>query len=163
MDVIMRTFDKLTILFLGTLIAGCSNNIPQEDFDTYLNVSPEYVVQAQNVTLDGRRVCNVKPKCTSDALLPHQPCSQPMPTYYQNITEPEIEKGVLLIHPYTRAKVLCLDYAGYGALQCAENYKHKGYILVTDIPQFTAKYDNLTRGTYPTRKWRNGGELNPRF
>lgn len=159
----MRTFDKFTLFVAVMFVAGCSNNVAQEDFNTYLDVRSEYIVQAQDVTLDGRRVCNVEPKCSSEPALPPQPCSQPVPTYYQNITEPEIENGILLIHPYTRTKVLCLDYVGYGALQCAENYKYKGYILVTDIPQFVAKYDNLTRGTYPTRKWRDGGELNPRF
>ena len=48
-------------------------------------------------------------------------------------TEPEIEKGILLIHPYTRTKVLCLDYVGYGALQCAENYKQNGFVLVLQL------------------------------
>ena len=160
----MRTFNKLMLLVVMTLVAGCSSNKKEVVFyNDYIDVVPEYVAPAQNVTLDGRKMCAVKPQCTSDALLPPQPCAQPIPTYYQNISETEIENGILLIHPYTRAKVLCVEHTGFGAMQCAENYKNKGFVLVTDIPQFVAKYDNLTRGTYPTRKWRGGGELYPRF
>lgn len=160
----MRAFNKIAIFLMLVFVAGCSSNKNVvETYNPYPEVRPEFVVPAEGRVIDGRRVCAVKHKCTSDALLPPETCSQPMPTYYQNITEPEIEKGILLIHPYTRTKVLCLDYVGYGALQCAENYKQEGFILVTDIPQFVAKYDNLTRGTYPARKWRGSGELNPRF
>ena len=152
------------MLFVIASVAGCSNRDAMDaNYTPYPDVRAEYVLPARGRTVDGRRACNIGRRCSSESVLPPETCSQPMPTYYQNITEPEIEKGILLIHPYTRTKVLCLDYVGYGALQCAENYKQNGFVLVTDIPQFVAKYDNLSAGTYPSRKWRNGGELNPRF
>lgn len=114
------------------------------------------------MTRSGVKLCPNNRRCTGEALLPPQPCLQPMPTYYNDVSELAFNEGVLLIHPYTRAKVLCLDQEGLSAVSCAEMFRAEGYVLITDIPQFAGKYDVLKEGTYPTRRWRNGENV-PRW
>mgnify|MGYP000755094966 FL=1 len=96
-------------------------------------------------------------------MLPYQPCAQPMPTYYGDISATQSAEGILLIHPVTRTQILCYDLPGESAVQCAENFRAAGYVLVTDIPQVSANYDFLRKNTYPTRRWRGGGEVVPRW
>ena len=114
------------------------------------------------VGLNGVKVCPNNRKCSDEAMLPYQPCAQPMPTYYGDISATQSAEGILLIHPVTRTQILCYDLPGESAVQCAENFRAAGYVLVTDIPQVSANYDFLRKNTYPTRRWR-GGEVVPRW
>ena len=115
------------------------------------------------VGLNGVKVCPNNRKCSDEAMLPYQPCAQPMPTYYGDISATQSAEGILLIHPVTRTQILCYDLPGESAVQCAENFRAAGYVLVTDIPQVSANYDFLRKNTYPTRRWRGGGEVVPRW
>lgn len=115
------------------------------------------------VGLNGVKVCPNNRKCSDEAMLPYQPCAQPMPTYYGDISATQSAEGILLIHPVTRTQILCYDLPGESAVQCAENFRAVGYVLVTDIPQVSANYDFLRKNTYPTRRWRGGGEVVPRW
>ena len=45
---------------------------------------------------------------------------------------------------------------------CVQRLEGSCYVRITDIPSLPAKYDQLKRGTYPTRRWRNG-ETVPRW
>ncbi|MEE6207516.1 MAG: hypothetical protein VZR95_05630 [Alphaproteobacteria bacterium] len=45
---------------------------------------------------------------------------------------------------------------------CVERMEASCYVKLQDIPRQPAKYDILKRGTYPTRRWRNG-ESAPRW
>ena len=114
------------------------------------------------VSVDGVQVCAAGERCSDEALLPYQPCAQPMPKYYGDLSATQSAEGILLIHPMTRTQILCYDLPGESAVQCAENFRAAGYVLVTDVPQVTAKYDFLRNNTYPTRRWRNG-ETVPRW
>ena len=114
------------------------------------------------VSVDGVQVCAAGERCSDEALLPYQPCAQPMPKYYGDLSATQSAEGILLIHPMTRTQILCYDLPGESAAQCAENFRAAGYVLVTDVPQVTAKYDFLRNNTYPTRRWRNG-ETVPRW
>lgn len=111
----------------------------------------------------GRPVCSGKKRCSDEAMLPPQPCTQPMPLYYGDISATETAEGIVLVHPYTRVEVVCFDMPGASAVDCANNFRQSGYVLVTDIPQFSAEYDYLKDGMYPGRKWRGGGEQIPRW
>ncbi|MBP3687477.1 MAG: hypothetical protein J6J35_03830 [Alphaproteobacteria bacterium] len=115
------------------------------------------------VTVGGLKYCPPNKRCPDDGILPPQPCLQPMPEYYNNVSPLETAEGVVLIHPYTRAEVICYDDYGQTAAQCADTFKSEGYVLITDLPQLPARYDFLREGTYPTRRWRNGGEVVPRW
>ena len=115
------------------------------------------------VGLNGVKVCPNNRKCSDEAMLPYQPCAQPMPTYYGDISATQSAEGILLIHPVTRTQILCYDLPGESAVQCAENFRATGYVLVTDIPQVSANYDFLRKNTSPTRRWRGGGEVVPRW
>lgn len=115
------------------------------------------------VGINGVKICPNNRRCSDDALLPYQPCAQPMPTYYSDISASQSADGILLIHPYTRTQVLCYDLPEESAVQCAENFQASGYVLITDIPQVTANYDFLRKNTYPARRWRGGGEVVPRW
>ena len=45
---------------------------------------------------------------------------------------------------------------------CVQRLEGSCYVRLTDVPTLPAKYDQLKRGTYPTRRWRNG-ETVPRW
>lgn len=45
---------------------------------------------------------------------------------------------------------------------CVKRLEGSCYVRLQDIPRRPAKYDLLQRGTYPTRRWRNG-ETAPRW
>ena len=113
-----------------------------------------------NVTAGSLPICPPKLRCPDR--LPPQPCLQPIPSYYGDITQEELAQGIVLIHPYTRTQVLCYDRECESAVDCAQDFRAKGYVLITDIPQQAAKYDFLKPGAYPSRKWRNG-EVHPRW
>jgi hypothetical protein len=157
---------KLSVLMAVLAIVSCTDEyvyeMPPEGMACAPQDAQEEVLYAIGSTKDGRKICVNNRKCTGEPILPPQPCMQPMPQYYGDISEQQIEEGVLLIHPYTRTKVLCIDMNGQSAVQCAADFQAEGYVLITDIPQFAAKYDLLQTGTYPTRKWRNGENV-PRW
>lgn len=119
------------------------------------------------VGLNGVKVCPNNRKCSDEAMLPYQPCAQPMPTYYGDISATQSAEGILLIHPVTRTQILCYDLPGESAVQCAENFRATGYVLVTDIPQVSANYDFLRKNTYrrgggaAAARWCRGGKAAP--
>ncbi len=118
--------------------------------------------QAPNVTAGSVPICPPKMRCP-DGRLPPQPCAQPIPSYYMDISQEDLANGIVLIHPYTRTQVLCFDQDCERAVDCAQEFRAKGYVLITDLPQQPAQYDFLKPGAYPSRRWRNGGEVHPRW
>ena len=118
--------------------------------------------QAPNVTAGSVPICPPRMRCP-EGRLPPQPCAQPIPAYYMDVSQEELAKGIVLIHPYTRTQVLCYDQECESAVDCAQEFRAKGYVLITDLPQQPAKYDFLKPGAYPSRRWRNGGEVHPRW
>lgn len=121
------------------------------------------IMYEPDVNAAGVKLCPANRKCSDEAMLPYQPCAQPMPTYYGDISATQTAEGIVLLHPVTRAQIVCFDYPGQSAVQCAESFKAAGYVLVTDIPSLPAKYDFLKDGSYPGRRYRNGGEHIPRW
>ncbi len=115
------------------------------------------------VGVNGVKLCKNNRLCSDEALLPYQPCAQPMPTYYSDISATQAAEGILLQHPMTRTQILCYDLPGESAVSCAQNFQAAGYVLITNIPQVSANYDMLRVNTYPTRRWRDGGEYIPRW
>ena len=114
------------------------------------------------VNVSGVKYCPQHKRCMQQRV-PPQSCVQPMPTYYDNVPTEHLDDAIVLIHPYTRAQAVCPFVGGDSAIACAQAYRQKGYVLITDLPQVPAQYDYLHKGTYPTRKWRNGGEVVPRW
>ncbi len=148
------------------LLASCAREyvyaVPPEGMKCAADEPKEDIWANAAVTRSGLKYCPNTRRCTGDPLLPPQPCVQPMPTYYDDISEVTVAEGVLLIHPLTRAKVLCFDQSGLSAVDCAERFRSEGYVLITDVPQFAGRYDFLKEGTYPTRRWRKGEHI-PRW
>ena len=62
----------------------------------------------------------------------------------------------------TRIIVICRESFYETAETCAQFYEKNNYVRLTDIPYKVAKYDRLTKDTFPTRRWRNG-ERTPRW
>ncbi|MCM1324063.1 MAG: hypothetical protein NC218_07870 [Acetobacter sp.] len=153
-------------LFVLLLLAACTREyvyaVPPAGMKCKESPKEEEIWAVTAVARSGLNYCPNNRNCTSEALLPPQPCEQPMPTYYDDISELTVAEGVLLIHPYTRTKVLCYDQQGLTAVDCAEQFRAAGYILITDIPQFAGRYDFLRDGSYPARRWRNGEKI-PRW
>lgn len=169
----MLKFGKIWSLFALLFMVACSHSYKYDFINPshYRScktqrvkpvVKPKPVVQRADVTLSGLRYCPNARRCSDEALLPPQPCLQPMPTYYDDVPEPEFADGVLLIHPITRVKVICYERDGADAVACAERFRAQGYVLITDVPQFAGKYDFLQDGSYPSRRWRHG-EIVPRW
>lgn len=130
-------------------------------------IEEQYTLMNENyersvVNAAGVRICPPHKRCTGDRL-PPRPCAQPMPKYYGNASPKDFADGVVLIHPFTRTKVICYDDPSMSASECAQMFHNRGYVYITDIPQLPAKYDFLKKGTYPTRRWRGGGEVVPRW
>lgn len=180
----MMNYKNFTLLLLGAFfLCSCTSNkdvygeddFANFDFDTYADtpyVPEEYsegdmAAYSQSgdayVNAAGVKYCPPQVRCPDEGRLPPQPCAQPMPTYYGNVTSDSVSDGIVLIHPYTRTKVICFDKINQSAEQCAQNFKASGYVLVTDLPQLPARYDLLKEGTYPSRRWRDGGEVVPRW
>ena len=80
----------------------------------------------------------------------------PAPAGYANE-----QSKISLLNPTTRYIIHCFGEGGL-AEECARHYEQKNYVRYRDIPYKTAKYDFLTRETYPTRRWREH-ERTPRW
>ncbi|MDR1693782.1 MAG: hypothetical protein LBR70_01120 [Lactobacillaceae bacterium] len=72
------------------------------------------------------------------------------------------ENVISLREPKTRVIVRCYPNEYQPAEFCAQMFEEKGYVRFKDIPHKPAKYDFLTKDTYPTRRWREG-EASPRW
>ena len=69
---------------------------------------------------------------------------------------------ILLQDPATGNLACCSDTAEVSAEECARALEKECYVRVQDIPYRPAKYDFLTKDTYPTRRWREN-ERAPRW
>jgi len=158
------SYDGCNAIIFGDDTASCSENGQCQTSGNVekISLNDAYVLPPE-VNVAGVKICPPKKRCRDDGRLPPQPCAQPMPQYYGNVSQEMIADGIVLIHPYTRTQVICLDMPGEGAANCAENFRAAGFVLITDIPQLPAKYDLLKEGTYPTRRWRGKGEVVPRW
>ena len=180
----MRNYIALFVLFaFGAFLSACSSetyeDVYGEDIATQELTDCDLLSHDANVpcrqkdgaiclprsqttvAVNGVPYCPPHKRCGER--LPPQPCAQPMPEYYGNVPESLIEDGVVLIHPYTRTKIICFDRPEQSAQDCALDFQAAGYVLITDLPQLPARYDFLRDGTYPTRRWRGGGEVVPHW
>ncbi|MBQ8465148.1 MAG: hypothetical protein IJ545_03975 [Alphaproteobacteria bacterium] len=83
-------------------------------------------------------------------------------TEYVPVTAPQKETEIYLQEPFTRVIARCYATAEYAADACAKTFEQKGYVRFSNIPYKTARYDFLTKDTYPTRRWREH-ERTPRW
>jgi hypothetical protein len=80
---------------------------------------------------------------------------------------PEVENNkypfnqVILQNQNTRVLAYCRGNDEQIAY-CISRLEGSCYVPLTEIPKVTAKADELRRGTYPTRRWREG-EVVPRW
>ncbi len=78
-------------------------------------------------------------------------------------TEPQNVQSVILLQHQTTGKMACCrDTEDVTAEECAKALEQECYVRVQDIPYHPAKYDFLTTGSYPTRRWR-ANEKSPRW
>lgn len=103
--------------------------------------------------------------CLSAALL--SGCSsaehkQTVPGELPKITYLNDAETIRLQNLKTRLIVVCHESIYETADTCARFYEQHHYVRLTDIPYKVAKYDRLTKDTFPTRRWRNG-ERTPRW
>lgn len=148
-------YKKWFMMLVGIMfvcqLGACSSTI-KEDFDELEDTEVICTWSSSEwISRGGLRICPNKRRCSDEELVPYQPCIQPMPTYYNDVdlTEGDVE----LIHPYTRTVVLCYDEPGKSVQSCVEAFRNEGYVLITDIPQLPARYDEIVEGNYPARRW----------
>lgn len=75
---------------------------------------------------------------------------------------PMKETSIYLQEPFSRVIAHCYASADYAAESCAQSFEQMGYVRFKNIPYKTARYDFLTKDTYPTRRWREN-ERTPRW
>ncbi len=79
-----------------------------------------------------------------------------------NLSYRNKETEVYLQEPFSRIVARCYASAEDAAQACAAKFEERGYVRLNNIPYKTAKYDFLTKDTYPSRRWRYN-ELTPRW
>lgn len=73
------------------------------------------------------------------------------------------QQGVILLQNTTNGNLACCRDTEYSsAEECAKALEAECYVRVQDLPYRPAKYDFLTKDTYPTRRWREH-ETAPRW
>lgn len=71
-------------------------------------------------------------------------------------------KDIYLQDLKTRMIVVCHESLYETAETCAQYFEQANYVRLKNIPVKVAKYDRLTKDTFPTRRWRDG-ERTPRW
>ena len=92
---------------------------------------------------------------------------QGTPMMSRSTPAPVKTSEIYLQEPFTRVVARCystadVTTADYAADACAQYFEKKGYVRFSNIPYKTARYDFLTKDTYPTRRWREH-EVTPRW
>lgn len=151
-----KLFKIFSLMFAVCLFSGCMTTQTREE-SLYVECYSENYKERDAA---GLSICDNIYMCNSDAIVPYQNCTLPMPKYYDDYSL--VEGEMMLIHPYTREIAICKDTLGE-VDDCVKNFKSEGFVLLTDVPQMPAKYDIVEEGTYPARKWRNNGEIVPRW
>lgn len=154
-----KFFNVFCLLVAVCLMNACTTiDAEEENVEVFCQWKGYKSVDARGVS-----TCSNVRWCSDEELLPNQPCELPMPKYYNNY--PLTTGEMMLIHPYTRKIVVCKEdsSADIGINNCVNSFREKGFVLLTDIPQMPAKYDSIKEGTYPARRWRNNGEIVPRW
>ena len=72
------------------------------------------------------------------------------------------ESEIFLQEPFSRVVARCFASAEDASEACAAKFEEKGYVRLHNIPYKTARYDFLTKDTYPSRRWRFN-ERTPRW
>ena len=80
----------------------------------------------------------------------------------EHSTIPMKATDIYLQEPFSRVVAHCYASAEYAAEACAKMFEQRGYVRFSNIPYKTARYDFLTKDTYPTRRWREN-ERTPRW
>ena len=88
-----------------------------------------------------------------------QATNQILPAKKTYVNDPQ---SIKLQNPKTRVIVICRESFYETAETCARFYEKRHYVRLRNIPYKVAKYDRLTKDTFPTRRWRNG-ERTPRW
>ena len=81
---------------------------------------------------------------------------QDRPELPSKITFANDSKVVYLQNLQTRTIVICRESAYETAETCAQYFEARNYTRFDEIPYKVAKYDRLTKDTFPTRRWRPG-------
>ena len=151
-----KLFKIFGLMFVVGLFCGCMTTQTSEE-SLYVEC---YTEDNKEHDVSGLSICDNVYLCNSEAIVPNQNCAMPMPKYYEDYSL--VEGEMMLIHPYTRDIAVCRDTFG-DVDECVKKFKSEGFVFLTDVPQMAAKYDIVKEGTYPARKWRNNGEIVPRW
>jgi len=152
-----KLFNVFLGLFVVCFINACTTTKTEEQNVEVICEWNKY----RQVNASGLFTCTNSRWCSDEELIPYQPCVLPLPKYYNDYSL--VSGEMMLIHPYTRKIVVCKGEDIYNIDDCVNGFKEKGFVLLTDVPQMPAKYDFIKKGTYPARRWRNNGEIVPRW
>ena len=100
--------------------------------------------------------------CSGCALFGYDDCESNVERIILADKPQNVKSVIFLVNQNTGDLACCRDTAVGTAEECAVALEKECFKRVEDIPYGTAKYDFLTAGTYPTRRWREN-EQNPRW
>ena len=161
----MKQLNVLTIGLLALFCAGCGitqhRGYAPDYGDMYSNQT--YVPQFQNETMiavyDSQGTYTV-PGCV-DYFMPYEDYDQPQGDFPAVENNKYPQNQVILQNLNTRVLAYCRGNEEQIAY-CISRLEGSCYVRLSEIPKVTAKADTLRRGSYPTRRWREG-DVVPRW
>lgn len=153
------------VFFLIGILFGCSHNTETSENTDFFGNAPQCRQETEVAIYDDQGTFIV-PGCVDYD-----------PGYIENVQEfPEEEhdadfpsvpnnkyKSNQVVMENLNTRVLAYCRGTEDEIEsCVKRLKDSCYVKVSEIPYMAAKYDLLTRGTYPTRRWRNGEDV-PRW
>ncbi|MBR1840719.1 MAG: hypothetical protein IJ778_01140 [Alphaproteobacteria bacterium] len=159
----MKKFYQLFILLLAVSLTGCSDDLDLYGVNTGYMTHHRPICHAETTVAvyDNNGMYSV-PGCVDYDFADDADYYD-----YDDSDFPQVEDNkyqsnqVILENLNTRVLAYCRG-SDEEIEMCVNRLKESCYVKLQDIPKRPAKYDILQRGTYPTRRWRNG-ETTPRW
>ncbi len=155
---------RLNMLFIGLCALFCAGCVTvKEPQRTAYSYAQSYTPMCRNETMvavyDSQGTYTV-PGCV-DYFMPWEDYDQPEGDFPEVENNKYLLNQVILQNQNTRVLAYCRGNDEQIAY-CISRLEGSCYVPLNDIPKVTAKADELRRGTYPTRRWREG-DVVPRW
>ena len=149
----MKKLYQISGLFGIILLTGCVGDAQYPNEQMY-GISP-HCRRETSVAVYTKDGMSTYPGCVEYEMMPVDRGYPDVPNnkYYPN--------QVIMENLNTRVLAYCRG-SEEEIDSCVETLEASCYTRLSDVPYLTAKQDFLKRGTYPTRRWREG-ELVPRW
>lgn len=151
----MKKIYQLLLLLFAVFLASCSDDLDLYGVNTgYMTHHRPMCHTETTIAVYDKQGAYSVPGCVDYEFADDSDFPQVEDNKYQS-------NQVILENLNTRVLAYCRG-SDVEIDMCVSRLKASCYVKLQDIPKRSAKYDILQRGTYPTRRWRNG-ETAPRW